>query len=160
VRVCVCVCVWERECERECNHLQEHVWSAYETGLPHMCAMTHSYAWHDAYTCITQLKHLCGANQSCVWHHSLMCVCVGVHACVCVWERVYSFMLHESIMCVMWLMDTCDSLMTRSHVWHDSVLCAPWTLNKCGTGSNASSRGSTSCLICVNHFSRVIWLPE
>jgi len=36
-----------------------------------MCDMTHSYVWHDLFTCVTWLIHMCDMTQSYVWHDSI-----------------------------------------------------------------------------------------
>jgi len=33
----------------------------------HMCDMTHSYVWHDAFICVTWLIHMCDMTHSYVW---------------------------------------------------------------------------------------------
>ena len=32
--------------------------------LTHMCDMTHSYMWHDSFTCVTWLIHMCDMTHS------------------------------------------------------------------------------------------------
>ena len=74
------------ECTHECMtwYTRMYAW------LIHMCDMTHSYVWHDSFTCVTWLIHMCDMTHSCVWH--------------------------DSFTCVTWLIHMCD--MTHSHVWH------------------------------------------
>ena len=54
--------------------------------------LTHSYAWHDPFICVTWLIHMCDMTQSYVRHDW--------------WVRVT------------WLIHMCD--MAHLHVWHDS----------------------------------------
>ena len=38
----------------------------------HMCDMTHSYLWHDAFICVTWLIHMCDMTHSYVWHDAFI----------------------------------------------------------------------------------------
>jgi len=51
-------------------------------------------------------------------HKSLICVIFRwmIHRCV----------LHDSCICVTWLIYICD--MTHAYVWHDSSICATWLM--------------------------------
>jgi len=47
----------------------------------HMCDMTHSYVWHDSFTCVTWLIHMCDMTHLHVWHDSFICVTWLIHMC-------------------------------------------------------------------------------
>jgi len=62
--VCFTVCVADDAIElRECVRLDSFI---HVTWCIHMCDMTHSYAWHDAFICVTWLTHL--------WHNTVIWV--------------------------------------------------------------------------------------
>ena len=46
-----------------------------------MCAMAHSYVWHDSFICVTWLIHLCAMTHSYVWHDSFLCMPWLSHTC-------------------------------------------------------------------------------
>ena len=76
-----------------------------------MCDMTHSYAWHDSFICVTWLIHMCDMTHSYVWHDSFI-----------MWHITHSHVSHDSFICCIRLMDNSSSTwhMTRSYVRHDS----------------------------------------
>ena len=80
------------------------------------CTMTHSYVWHDSFTCVTRLEArlLERAYASFIYATWLIYMCGMTH--LYVW--------HDSFICVTWLTYMCD--MTRLYVWHDSHICALW----------------------------------
>ena len=80
-----------------------------------MCDMTHSYAWHDSFICVTWLIHTCDMTHSYVWHDSFIC------------DMTHSYMSQEAFTCVTWLVYMCD--MTHSYAWHDSFICVTWLIN-------------------------------
>ena len=47
----------------------------------------------------------------------------------CEWVMSYSYVCHDSFMCVTWLIHMCD--MTHSCVWHDSFICVTWLIHVC-----------------------------
>jgi len=75
--------------------------------LIHMCDMTHSYVWHDAFICVTWLIHMCDMTHSYVWHDAFICVTWLIHMC----DMTFHL---------------CD--MTHSYVWHDSFICVTWLM--------------------------------
>ena len=83
------------------------------TWLVHMCDVTHSYVWHDAFICVTWLIHMCDMTPSYVWHDSLICATWLIHMC----DITHSYVWHDSFMCVTRPIHMCD--MTHSYVWHD-----------------------------------------
>ena len=93
-----------------------HTHARQETGLIHMCDVTHShacptrditdsYVWRDSFICVTRHIHMCDVTNS--------------HACPSR-DRTYS--------CVTWLIHMCD--VTHSHVC-DSFVCATWHIHMC-----------------------------
>jgi len=75
--------------------------------LIHMCDMTHSYVWHDSFTCVTWLIHMCDMTRT--WALRGQGRCWG--AC-----RHASFIRD----------------MTHSYVWHDSFICVTWLIHMSG----------------------------
>jgi len=121
------------------------------TWLIHVCDVTHSYVWHDAFMshdvgcpvvailrCVTWLIHVCGMTHSCVWHDSFICVTWPIHESWCelpcvdhseVCGMIYSRVCHDSLTCVTWHVDMWD--ITCACVLHDSVLCVAWLIHVC-----------------------------
>jgi len=122
--------------------------------LVNMCAMTHSYMWHDPHqqgdckehSCVSQ-SHSYGCHDSFLYVPWLIPICDMTHNdCVCVWDIPMS---HS-------LISMCD--MTHSYRWHDtrnksvcvwgtflcltvslkcmpwlSPICVPWLIRVCDT---------------------------
>jgi len=61
------------------------------TWLIYVCAMTHSYVWHDSFICVTWLIHMCYmsniSTHSCVTYQ-LMCVSQHINSCVWVMSNI------------------------------------------------------------------------
>jgi len=89
-----------------------------------VCVCLHALVWitwlvHVRVVC-EWLLHVCGMTYSYVWHDSFMCVTWLIHTC----DMTHSYVRHDSFICVTWLIHMCD--MTRSYVWHDSFICVTW----------------------------------
>ena len=57
------------------HHHELGCWSTYwMTWLIHMCDMTHSYIWHDAFICVTWRIYMCHMTHSCFYQRDLRCV--------------------------------------------------------------------------------------
>jgi len=108
----------------------------------YVCDMTHSCVWHDSFICVTWLIHMCDMTNSyvCDMTHS----CVWSVSCSFVWhdsfgarhlEKVVvrvtwlTYVWHDSIICVRWLIHVCD--MTHPCVWHDVFICVTWLIHMC-----------------------------
>jgi len=89
-----------------------------------MCDMTHTYVWHDSFTCVWRNSFTCVWRESCayVWHDERMRA--WLHAEIltpavtwlshmCVWR--------DSFTCVTWLIYMFG--MTHAYVWHDLFTC-------------------------------------
>ena len=80
----------------------------------HTCDMTHLWAWHDSFTCVTWLiLSACVMSVktcSCVWRDSFVCAAWLVYA---EWQ--------DSFICVTWLIHIND--VTHVYVWHDVFTC-------------------------------------
>jgi len=50
------------------------IWLIYMCDMTHSCMLTHSYAWHNSFTCVTWLIYMCGMTHLHVWHDSFTCV--------------------------------------------------------------------------------------
>jgi len=81
------------------------------TRLIHMCDVTRSYVWRDAFICVTWLVHMCDMTHSYVWHDAFICVTWLIHMC----DMTHSYVWRDSFICVTWLIHMCD--MTTRHVW-------------------------------------------
>jgi len=90
--------------------------------LNYMCAMTHSYVWHDSLTCVPWLIHNGAMTHSYVWHDSFICVTWLIDMC----HLTHSYVCHVSLTCVAWLIHMCG--MTHAHVWHDSFTFVAWLI--------------------------------
>jgi len=76
-----------------------------------MCDMTHSYVWHDSFTCVTWLIHTRDPTHSHVWHDSCICVTWIIH----MYDMTHSYVWHDSFTCVTWLIHTRDPTHSRPH---------------------------------------------
>jgi len=81
--------------------MTSRIWHDYERvpWLIHMCEMTHSHVWHDAFMSISDISTYDGADSWVTWP---------------------IFEWHHAFVYVTWLW-TCA--MTHSHVWHDEFMC-------------------------------------
>jgi len=100
-----------------------------------MQVITHSYAWHDAYTCVTWLIHICDMTHSYVWHDGFTCVTWLIHMC----DITHSYVWHDALIRVTWRIHICD--MTHSYVYHDAVTCVTWLIHTCDTYSGSVLAG-------------------
>ena len=104
-------------------------------GMSHVTRMNESWLLiHAERFIIHAYTHTCGVNQvvrNSIFnglHHGI-CVCEGGRGTIQVWRRlsyVYSYVRHDSFMCVAWLIHMCD--MTHLDVWHDSFRCVTWLI--------------------------------
>jgi len=114
------------------------------TWLIHVCDMTYSHVWHDAFMshdvscpmvailrCVTWLIHVCDLTHSCVWHDVFMCVTWRIYESWCELPHGgHSEVCDMTHSCVwLWLIHVCD--MTHSCVWHDSFMCVTWLIYMC-----------------------------
>ena len=114
------------------------------TWLIHVCDMTYSHVWHDAFMshdvscpmvailrCVTWLIHVCDLTHSCVWHDVFMCVTWRIYESWCELPHGgHSEVCDMTHSCVWrWLIHVCD--MTHSCVWHDSFMCVTWLIYMC-----------------------------
>jgi len=81
--------------------------------LIHMCDMTHSCVWNDAFMCVTWCIHMCDITHSYVCHDSFMCDMT--HACV--WHDIFTCMTHS-----VWMWYTVETrdmpYSRRDKVWY------------------------------------------
>jgi len=120
------------------------------TRRSHMCDMTHSYVWHDAFICVTWRIHMGGMALIHVWHDSFICaiwlnhqrvithqIVHGItafatcyihyeHSHMC--DMTHSYVWHDSFICVAPLIYVCE--VTHLCVWHDSF-CVTWLIHMC-----------------------------
>jgi len=71
--------------------------------IHYMCAMTHSYVWHDSFMCGTRLFHVFAY----VRHNTFICVAWLIHVC----DITHSCVWRDSFTCVTWLSHVCDMTM-------------------------------------------------
>jgi len=113
-------------------------------------AMSHSYVWRDAVTCMTWLGHVCDMPLSHVWHDSMIlvhpiCVLCLIHMC----DVTQSHVWHVSVTCVTWLICICD--MPQAHVWHVSVTSVPCRTHMCDVSHSHVWHVSVTCAVCLSH---------
>jgi len=110
--------------------------------LMHLWAMTHSYMWHDSCICVSWPIYMGQVTHSCVWHDSCICMTRIIE----LGRLLAEFILHtaSSIICVTWLVCTCD--MTHSYVHH--MTHSP-RIHMCDTNVVLMWRGS---------FAHVTWI--
>jgi len=124
-----------------------------------MWDMTHSYVWHDSFTCVTWLVHMFDMSRC-------NTAILGVYMChsfgtwlIRICDMTHSYLWHDSFICVTWRIHMCD--MTHSYVWHDAFICVTWRIHMC-----AISLFNTSIFM-MNFFSfffcktcRLTWGPD
>jgi len=89
---CVAVCVAPR-----------FDWVIRVTWLIHICDMTHSYLWRDAFVRVTWLIYMCDMTHSCVRHKWLIHKWDMPHSCVS---------CHIQMSCLIHMRDMIDSYVT------------------------------------------------
>jgi len=119
------------------------------TWLIHMCAMTHSYVWHDSlvpvwhysitrnrqskrrgfhhHICVTLLNYSvmqCDAEP-------VLCICVYIYTYMCSMTQPKQRGFHSHHKCASWLIHMCDT--THSYMWHDSFIWVTWLTYQCHT---------------------------
>jgi len=62
----ICVTWLIRMCDMTLDQDDDPAWERFT----HMCHVTHSYAWHDTFMCVTWFIHMCYMTNSHVWHDS------------------------------------------------------------------------------------------
>jgi len=81
-----------------------HLHQFYDSDAPgiltQMCALTHSYAFHDSAMCVPWLIHMFSVTRQCVCHDSGI---PGFATQICVMP--HSYVLHDLNMCVPWLIN-------------------------------------------------------
>jgi len=123
----------------------------------HICDVTHSYVWHDAFKCLTGLVYMCDAIYSCVtglWRihsvssHAWAHASRRIHTCDMNHSYAWRDLGYDSFICGTWLIHMWD--MTRV-IWiiHrcDKI---SWIMSICVT---ESSIGVTESSICVTESS-------
>ena len=118
-------CVIRLILTRDMTHLQRRdsficvtwvicvTWAMSHIWLIHMCNTTHSYTWHDSFTCVKRLiLESCHTTHSHTWHDSFTWL---IHEC----DMTYSYVWHDSFICVTWLIHPYVWL-THLHVSYDS----------------------------------------
>ena len=122
------------------------------TWLIHKWDMTHPYAGHDSFICVTWrfihetwLIHMCDLACSYVRHDSFTMQSTSSWSCwtwlIYMWDMTHSCARHDLILCQLW--DTTHSCvtwlicmwdMTHSYARHDSILYVLWdTTHSCVT---------------------------
>ena len=129
----------------------------------HTCDITHSYAWHDSFICVTWIIcmcdwriQMCDMTHSSVWHvviklpvRAAWIPSDSIHEC----DMTHSYLWYDEFIRVTWLIHTCD--LTLSYVWHVPFL---WV-----TCHDKATSPSCSIFIrmhsCMRHdlFLRVKW---
>jgi len=101
----------------------------HESFYIHVCAMMHSYVWHDLFICIRWLIHMCA------WHDSFICMLWLIHMC----DMTHSYVWHDWHACapwrihdVTWLIDM--YYMIYLYVRHGSFTRVTWLIHICRYG--------------------------
>ena len=68
-----------------------------------MFDMTHSYVWHEWFTCVTWLIEMCDMNHSYVLHDTLTCRAWLLHICNTHAYTWHACVRHDSFIRVTWL---------------------------------------------------------
>jgi len=109
----------------------------YVKSLIYMCDIIRSYVWQnsrpraicwgmcdmtDLFICLTWLIHMCDMSHS--WVNSRpTAICWGM----C--DMTHSYVWHDSLTCVTWLIHTCDT--THFHVQCDAFTCVARLIHMC-----------------------------
>jgi len=83
----------------------------------HMCDMTHSYVWHDAFMCVKWLIHMCDISPAHAWHDSFICAECDMRETLDFCQLLLLHMCEiDSFICVTGLMCMHDT--TDPCAWH------------------------------------------
>jgi len=92
------------------------------------------HVWHNWFMCVTWLIYMCDMPHPNVWldfwtnQFFLLIVCVTL--LICVYDITYSYVWHDSSICMPWLVDKCD--VTCSYLFAGlQYLCVPWLIYTC-----------------------------
>jgi len=120
--------------------------------------MTHSYVWHDSFTCVTSLIHMCDMTHSYVWHDSFICVTWLIH-------RDETWLIHAVNECgnvrsdVIWDRDSrLDAMWCE--MWYDvmwDVMCCHVTHSRCAVWLS-HHMGGCDLFVCDVTRSYMMWL--
>jgi len=124
--------VWDHWLVRICDttYLLHDMTDAFTSviGIPliHMCDMTYSCA----FICVTWLIHMCDMTQSYMWHDSIIRVTYLLFTCV-IW-RIHVFEIIDSFVHVI-VAFVCVIWLTHSHAWsaYHSFTCVIWCVHMC-----------------------------
>ena len=91
----------------------------------HVCDMTHSCVWHDAFIRVTWRIHTC--DRSYAWDDSFIRVTWLIHTC----GITHSYVWHFQCTRFTWLIHARD--MAHLYEWQDSFIRVPWLIHTCAT---------------------------
>ena len=135
----------------------------------HMCDMTYSFVWHDAFMCVTWRFHVCAMASSYVWCDSLISVWRHIHIwkrlmhmCVkknqrhgpgVIWSLAHSCIRRRVTIThphgVTWLVHVCD--MPHSSVWRDWFVRVTWRIHMWDMSHSYAWYNSFICVIWLIH---------
>ena len=116
----------------------------------HMCDMTHSYLLHDSFYVgrdsksvprrqwvmsshvphkTSHIKRVMSQRDSFTYGYRQNSHVVATVVAAQCWGWCWSYVCHDSCICVTRLIHTCD--MNHAYVWHDSCLCMTWLIQMC-----------------------------
>jgi len=108
-----------------CDMTHSYVWHdsfICVRGLTRTCELTHWFVWRDSLICVTWLIHMCDMTQAArlLWksvtragiymftRKRLLDIWNVTHLHVYMCDLTYSYVWHDSLICVTWLIDMCD----------------------------------------------------
>jgi len=125
------------------RHLKVSIVDLGESWHTYEWVMSHTWMSHSTFLGVSCLMHTCAMTHSFLRasHTWLMARKTYVTSPICTCAMTHFYVCHDSVLCVPWLISTCESDMTDGaqdmcvmpdlYVCHDSFLCVQWLISMC-----------------------------
>ena len=100
-----------------CSHVQYASITYVTHVLAHQC---HLHVWHDSFICMKWHVHMCDMPHLHMWH--MQWHTNAIHMCDMTHSYVWNHMF-TSVMCLVYIRDTCNGSQWHSYVQHDPFRC-------------------------------------
>jgi len=125
------MCEITHSCGIACDVTHSHAWHDAFTRAAwriHMCDMTHSYVWPDAFICATWCIHMCGMTHSCVQHDAFIRVAWHIYVCNTTHSYVMSHTGVPSHMIESGKWGVSHMWMSHGHDWNEVCHTCEWVM--------------------------------